>query len=163
MEAIECLKTRRSVRTYKPDPVERKIIEDIIDCGRLAATGMNTQPWEFIAVLDPSLRRTIADITEHGKFIADAPCCIAVVCEKVKYYIEDGSAATQNILVAARAHGLASCWVAADKKLYCGHIANILGVPETHTLMSLIAIGYSDAVPTPNKRSLREVIHWDVF
>jgi nitroreductase len=163
MDAIECLKTRRSVRSYKTDPIDRAVIEDIVDCGRLAATGMNLQPWEFVVITDPDMRRQVADITEYGKFIADAPCCIAIICENVKYFIEDGSAATQNVLLAARAHGLASCWVAGDKKPYARRIADMLGVPETHGLMSLVAIGHSDQTPTPSKRSLQDVLHWEKF
>ena len=163
MDAIECLKSRRSVRQYEPEPVERAIIEDIVDCGRLAATAINVQPWHFVAVTEPEMRGTIASITDYGKFIAEAPCCVAVFCEKVKYYLEDGAAATQNILLAARAHGLGSCWVAGDKKAYAGQICELLGVPDTHTLISLIAIGRAKSVPSPTKKSLDTVLHWEHF
>jgi nitroreductase len=163
MDAIECLKSRRSVRQYDPEPVERGVLEDIIDCGRLAATAINVQPWQFVAVTDPEMRGRIASITDYGKFIAEAPCCIAVFCEKVKYYLEDGAAATQNILLAARAHGLGSCWVAGDKKAYADQIRELLGLPDTHTLISLIAIGRAKAVPSPSKKSLNAVLHWEHF
>ena len=122
MDAIEALKTRRCVRSFKPDPLQKETLEDIIDCGRLAATARNEQPWEFVVVTDPAMRKQIADATDFGKFIANAPACIAVLCEDGKYYLEDGSAATQNILVAARAHGLGACWVAGDKKAYAPKI-----------------------------------------
>jgi len=72
MDAIEVLKTRRSVRAYKREAVPRKTIEDIVDCGRLAATAVNIQPWEFVVVTDQGTRRRIASYTEYGKFIADA-------------------------------------------------------------------------------------------
>lgn len=163
MDAIECLKTRRSVRSYKPGSIERSVIEDIVDCGRLAATAVNIQPWVFVAVTDPYKLSQIAGITDHGKFIGNASCCIAVFCEKVKYYLEDGSAATQNILLAARAHGLGSCWVAGDKKPYCGEIAQLLEVPEQYTLVSLIALGYAESVPNPSKKRLGEVLRWESF
>lgn len=163
MDAIQCLKTRRSVRSYRPAPIEQHIIEDILDCGRLAATAINIQPWAFIAITEPDLLRRVASITDHGKFIADAPCCVAVFCEKCKYYLEDGSAATQNILLAAHAHGLGSCWVAGDKKPYCDDIRVLLDVPDTHTLVSLIALGHAESVPSPTKKSLGEVLHWNKF
>lgn len=163
MDAIECIKTRRSVRTYKRAAVDREIIEDIVDCGRLAATARNAQPWAFVAVTEPEVLAKIATITEHGKFIADAPCCIAVFCEKVKYYVEDGSAATQNMLLAAKAHGLGSCWVAGDKKPYSDDIRTLLGVPASHTLVSLCAIGYSESVPSPAKKTIGEVLCWEKF
>ena len=116
MDAIEVLKTRRSVRAYKGEPVPRKVIEDIVDCGRLAATAVNIQPWEFVVVTDARMLRRIATATDYGKFIADAPMCVLVLCRDTKYYLEDGSAAAENILLASRAHGLGSCWVAGDKK-----------------------------------------------
>ncbi len=163
MDAIECLKTRRSIRSYKSTPIDRGTIEDIVDCGRLAATAINIQPWLFIAVTDPATLGKIGSITDHGKFIADSPCCIGVFCEKGKYYLEDGCAATQNILLAACAHGLGSCWVAGDKKPYCGEIGKLLGVPESHTLVSLIAVGHAESVPSPAKKPLTEVLHWDQF
>jgi len=138
-------------------------IEDIVDCGRLAATAINIQPWEFVAVTDSNERKRIADTTDHGPFIAEAPVCIVVLANDSKYYLEDGSAATQNILVAARAHGLGSCWVAGDKKPYADTICQMVGAPEGYRLVSLIAIGHVAATPEPPKRPLDEVLHWETF
>ena len=163
MDAVECIKTRRSIRQYKSEAVDREVIQDIVDCGRFAATAINIQPWKFVAVTSPEMLRRIASTTDHGKFIADAPCCIAVFCEKVKYYLEDGSAATQNILLAARAHGLGSCWIAGDKKPYCDEIRRLLNVPESCALVSLVAIGQSESVPSPAKKSLTEVLFWEHY
>jgi len=163
MDAIEALRTRRSVRVYKQNPVARHVIEEIIDCGRLAATGINIQPWEFVVVTDPDARKRIADITDHGKFIADAPVCVVVLAKDEKYYLEDGCAATQNILVGARAHALGSCWVAGDKKPYATSILELLGAPQGYKLVSLIAIGTPAVIPQPNKRPLSEVLHWEKF
>ena len=80
MDAMECLKTRRSIRAYTNEPVPQEVIEDIVDAGRLAATANNLQPWHFIVVTDLEMRRRIAGICEYGKFIADAPVCIVVFC-----------------------------------------------------------------------------------
>lgn len=164
MDAIEALKTRRSVRSYKSDPVPKKILEDIIDCGRLAATGINIQPWEFVVVTDPATRKELADTTDHGKFIADAPVCVVVLCKAdEKYLLEDCSAATQNIMVAARAHGVGSCWIAGDKKPYASQICQIVGAPKSHRLASLIAVGYAEEIPNPAKRPLSGVLHWEKY
>jgi nitroreductase len=64
MNAIECMKSRRSIRSFRNDPVPRTIIEDIVDCGRLAASANNLQPWIFVAVEDAEIRRTIAHATD---------------------------------------------------------------------------------------------------
>src|SRR5512140_764437 len=106
MDAIEVLKSRRSVRAYLATPVPKIILEDLIDCGRLAASANNLQPWEFVVVTDAATLRWLAQTATYGAFIATAPACIAVFCRDTKYFLEDGSAATQNILLAACAHGL---------------------------------------------------------
>jgi nitroreductase len=163
MDAIEALRTRRSVRIYKKDPVPKDVIESIVDCGRLAATAINKQLWEFVVITDEALRRGIAETTDHGPFIAQAPVCVVVLCRKDKYYLEDGCAATQNILVAAKAQGLGSCWVAGDKKPYAETIREMVGAPEGLVLISLIAIGYPVEESTPSKRSLADVLHWERY
>ena len=163
MEAIEVLKTRRSVRAYTRAPVPRKIIEDIVDCGRLAPTANNVQPWEFVVVTDPELLRKIAGTADYGRFIADAPVCVVVQSKETKYYLEDGSAATENILLAARAHGLGSCWVAGDKKPYATEICRLVGAPRGYKLISLVPIGYPAESPEKSKRPLSDVLHWEKY
>lgn len=163
MDAIKALKTRRSRRKYLSKPVDKKIIEDIIDCARLAATARNVQPWKFVIVTDDAMRKRIASIAEYGKFIADAPVCIAVFCENTKYYLEDGCAATENILLASNAYGLGSCWVAGDKKPYAREISEILNMPDNYRLISLISVGYSSDLFSPVKKELKDVIIWEKF
>ncbi len=163
MDAIEALKTRRSVRSFTKEPVSKSIIEDIVDCARLAATARNEQLCDFVVVTDQDKRKQIAAMAVNGPFIADVPVCIATVCREGTYYIEDGSAATQNILLAARAHGLGSCWVAGDKKPYAQAVMDILGAPAGYKLVSLVAIGHPASTPNPAKRPLSDVIHWEKF
>jgi len=163
MDAVEVLKTRRSVRAFTREPVAKEVIEDIVDCGRLAATAVNIQPWEFVVVTDTEMRRRIARTTDYGKFIADAPVCVVVLCRETKFYLEDGSAATENILLAARAHGLGSCWVAGDKKSYSAEICRLVGAPPSYKLVSLIPIGYSTESPEKAKRPLPDVLHWEKY
>ncbi len=163
MDALECLKTRRSVRAYTTDPVPTPIIEDLIDCARLAPTAMNRQPWSFVVVRDQATRARIAELTGHAAFLAQAPVCIAVFCRAGDYWIEDGSAATLNLLNAARAHGLGSCWVAGHPLDYAGPISTLLGAPSDHQLLSLVAVGHAAEDPHPDKRPLAEVLRWDRF
>jgi nitroreductase len=164
MDCIEALKTRRSVRAYTGEPVSREVIEDIIDCGRLAATAVNIQPWEFVAVTEPAMLRAIAGVADFGRFIAQAAVCVVVLCKDTKYYLEDGSNASQNILVAARAHGLGGCWVAGDKKPYAEKVARMVGAPEGYKVISLLAIGHAaDQQSHKDKRPLSDVLHWEKF
>jgi nitroreductase len=140
------------------------VLEKLVDAGRLAPTANNVQPWEFIVVTDDSTRKRVAAMTDYGKFIADAPATIVIFCKDTKYYLEDGSAATTNILIAAAALGLGACWVAGDKKTYAKEMNTVLGVPAAYKLISLIPVGYQ-AGPTPKvaKRALSDMLHWDRF
>ncbi|NMB24051.1 MAG: nitroreductase family protein [Firmicutes bacterium] len=163
MDAIQAIKTRRSIRKFQDKPIPRDVLENIVDCGRLAASGRNDQPWEFVVVTDPAIKDKIANATDYGKFIAQAAACIAVFCKDTTYYIEDGSAASQNILVSAWAQGVGTCWIAGDKKHYAETIGEIVKAPEGIKLVSLIALGYPNEQPTREKRELQDVLHWDSF
>ena len=163
MEAIKALKTRRSKRKFLPTSVTKKVVKDIIDCGRLAPSAVNIQPIEFIVVTKAKIRKRIAEMTDYGRFIAEAPVCVAIFSRQTKYYLEDGSAATENILLAAHAHGLGACWVAGDKKLYAEKVRQLLGAPQHFKLISLIPMGYSEQQPKPTKRKLKDVLHWEKY
>lgn len=164
MDAMEAITGRHSVRSFTGIPVPRATVERIVDAGRLAPTARNVQPWHFIAVTNAETRRALAALAVTGPCIADAPLCIAVFCAETKYWLEDGCAATENIIIAARAHGLAHCWVAGDKKPYAVQVAELLGAPPGQRLVSLVAIGRAKSAPVPPpKKSLAEVLHWEKF
>jgi nitroreductase len=165
MNAIEVLKARRSIRHYLSKTVEKEKIEIIIDCARLAPTAINIQPWEFIVLTDNKIKKAVAEATDHGKFIQDAPVAIIVICKNVKYFLEDGCAATTNILNAAYALGLGACWIAGDKKPYANKILELIQAPKEYQLVSLISLGYPLKATLDNqmKRPLNEVIHWETF
>jgi nitroreductase len=166
MDAIETIKTRRSVRDFQDRPVSREIIEEIIDAARFAPTARGVEPWEFVVITNQDALKAIAGLAENGRFLVQAQALIAVFCSDTKYYLEDGCAATQNILLAARALGVGSCWVAGDKKPYCASVNKLLSVPDSLKLVSLIAIGYpkqQDCFKTKERRGLGEIIHWEKF
>jgi nitroreductase len=166
MEAIDAIKIRRSVRQFQNKPISRNILEVLVDAGRYAATARDIQPWEFIVVTDRETLKKIAELAENGRFIADAASCIVVYTNDTKYFLEDGSAATQNILVAAASLGIGSCWVAGDKKPYCADVSYLLGVPMGYKLISIIVLGYpvdKNALNVAEKRSLKELLHWEKF
>ncbi|MFA5411646.1 MAG: nitroreductase family protein [Candidatus Omnitrophota bacterium] len=165
MEAKNAILGRRSTRNFNSQPVPQRLIEELIDCGRLAPTARNVQPWEFVAVTRRKALEDLAGIVaDNGRFIAGSSCCIAVFCRDTKYYLEDGCAATENILIRAADLGLASCWVAGDKKPYCEKVKALLNLPADFKLVSLIALGYSDAPgEAPEKKPLKEVLHWEKF
>jgi nitroreductase len=161
MDAITCLKTRRSIREYATTPVAQGVIEDIVDCARLAPTAMNRQPWTFVAIRDQATRQRLASIVEHAPFLAQAPVCIAVFCSGSEFWVEDGSAAIENLLLAAHAHGLGSCWVAGYQLPYAETIRDLLGAPAEARLLALVTVGWADESPAPEKRPLADVLRWE--
>ena len=112
MEAFEAIQKRRSVRKFTGEIIPREHLEKIVDAGRLAATGSNRQPWEFIVVTD---REMIDKLTVVGKWMRQAGAIIAVVLDPYsRWWVEDGSAAIENMLIASTALGYGSCWVEGD-------------------------------------------------
>lgn len=164
MEVLEAIKKRASIRSYLDKSIENEKLEHIIEAARQAHTARAIEPWEFIVLTDKDKIKAVADITDHGKFMKDAACCIAVYCQDTKYYLEDGAAATQNILLAATALGIGSCWIAGDKKAYAKDISLSIGVPEDLKLVSLISLGYAkEEARKQRKRALKDVLHWQRF
>ena len=162
MDALTCINTRYSCRSFRSDPVPRELLEQLIDAGRRAPSARKEEPIDFIIVTDPSTRAYIAELTNYGKFIAEAGACIVVVSKETPYYLEDGCIAAENILLAATALGLQSCWVAGDKKPYANDIVVKLSAPIGHKLIALLAVGYAQ-IPghQPQRRPLDRVLHWD--
>lgn len=161
--ATEVLKSRRSVRNYTSQAVPRAVIEDIVDCARLAPTAMNEQPWDFVVVTDRELLKRIPPMLGHAEFVANAAFAVVVLSRETAYAVEDCCAATENLLIAAAAHGLGSCWVAGTKQAYGPVVAKSLDAPEDRHLISIVSFGYPTEDPLVEKRPLQEVIHWEKF
>ena len=142
MDGLAMLYTRRSIRLFKQDPVADDIIKKIIKAGKCAATARNVQPCEMVLVKSKSLLKKLADIAATGRFIKDSAACIVLFTKDTKYYLEDGSAAAQNMLLAARYFNIASCWVAGDKKPYTEEIRELCHIGANYKLICLIALGY---------------------
>jgi len=164
MDVFVAIKKRCSVREYSDKLIPKDVIEKIVDAGRLAPTARKEEPWEFIAVTDKNTLKALAGLADHGRFIEGSAATIAVCCRDTKYYLEDGCAATENILVAAAGLGVVSCWVAGDKKHYSQAVLELLKAPAGYKLISMIALGYpmKDVVPL-KKRPLGEFLHWERF
>ncbi|NLO92270.1 MAG: nitroreductase family protein [Elusimicrobia bacterium] len=164
MDALKALTARKSVRSYAKKAVPERILEKVVNAARLAPSACNVQAWEFVVVTDAGLLSALAALCDYGSFIKDAGAAVIVASKDTKYYLEDGCAASENILIAAAACGLGGCWVAGDKKKYAPKVLDLAGLPEDYRLVSVLALGYprakSAGVP---KRPLSEVLHWQQF
>lgn len=186
-EKTAFMKDIRSIRSYKSDPIDKEILMDIVDAARMAPTARNIQPWEFVVVTDKSILQELSEVHVNGEFLKDAPACVVVLCNtNTEYFVEDGSAATQNIILSARLYGLKSCWIGGCKgpfyenedipmcegepcqilPLYddlCSKLKDIINAPRELELISIVSLGYSDESFEADKRPLEEVLHWDSF
>ncbi|MCK4462776.1 MAG: nitroreductase family protein [Candidatus Omnitrophica bacterium] len=164
METFDAISKRASVREYQSKPIEKPLLEKLVDAGRRAPTARAVEPWEFVVIIDKKTLQKLGTIANTGSFIKDAACCIAIYCKDIKYYLEDGCAATENILLAAADLGLGACWVAGDKKPYAGEVSKLLDASSDLKLVSLISLGWpkTDARQIKN-RKLEDVIHWEGF
>ena len=164
MDVLDAIKSRVSIRRYKNIPVTKEVLSDIVDCARLAPSGYNHQSWIFVVVTDSNIKGSIAEAAQWGRFIKDAGACIAVFCKVgEETMVEDGCAATENMIIAARAYDLGTCWVNSYKKSHSEKVKTILKCPAGYELITLLAIGYHEQQKSPPKKPLEEVIRWDGF
>ena len=161
MDALEAIQRRRSVREYTGDAIPREDIEKIVDAGRLAATGNNRQPWDFIVITKKDM---IEKLKVASQWMENAGAIIAVVLDSSsRWWIEDGAAAVENMLIASTALGYGSCWLEGYTLPREEEFKRLLNVPEEKRLLTLVPIGVPVEWPTVEKRPLEEVIHWEMY
>ena len=159
MDALEAIRKRRSVRKYTGEPIPREDLEKIVDAGRLAATGSNKQPWDFIVITN---RETINKLKVAARWMDKAAAIIAVVMDpSSRWWVEDGSAAVENMLITSTALGYGSCWLEGYTLPHEKEFKALLGVPEEKRLLTLVPIGVPAEWPSKEKKPLNAVLHWE--
>jgi len=155
MDVFEAIRKRRSVRTYASKPVLMKKLEKILEAARLAPSAVNFQPWHFIVVTDPEKREIIAKSGRWAGFIGEAPVVIVGCGDRKaspKWYVIDVSIAMQNMVFAATAEGLGTCWVGSfDEKV----VKRLLKIPAHMKVVALLTLGY----PREKLDIRRQMVH----
>lgn len=166
---LETIKDRRTILRFETTSIEDEKIQTILEAGRWAPSWLNRQPWSFILIKDQNVKEQLSEVVptvfNHG--IKEAPICIVVAVDTIKdpyHFIEDGSAATQNIVLATHSLGLGSAWVGVfslkdEKKSSENKIKEIVGIPKTHKVISLIPIGISKYSKKSNRKPLSQLIY----
>ena len=173
MDVFEAIKTRRSIRSFTQEAVSDEEIEMILDAARSAPSAGNIQPWIFIVVKNPEMKRRISRAALNQFFIEEAPVVIVVCADQERsrmgygsrganlYCIQDTAAATQNILLVAHALGLGACWVGA---FYEDEVRQALRVPRGVRPVAIVPIGHPAERPgAVFKRPLSEVVRYETF
>jgi nitroreductase len=163
MNLLEGIYTRRSVRHFTDQPVDREQLLEVIKAGTWAPSGLNNQPWRFVIVRSEDVRRELAKNTRYNFVIERAPACIAVFVDKSVMYsdVKDHQsmgACIQNMLLAAHALGLGAVWLGEILK-NASAVRSLFGLPENLELMAVVAIGHPAAGQHSSRRKdLAEVL-----
>ena len=148
MDAMDAVLSRRSIRRYTEKPVQDETIKELLEAAMSAPSAGNEQPWHFVVISERKILNEIPRFHPYSQMLRDAPVAI-LVCgdEQLQkyqgYWVQDCSAATQNILIAIQAKGLGAVWLGVYpiEERVVG-LRKLLGIPEHVIPFSLISIGY---------------------
>ena len=173
METIECIKSRRSVRSFSDKDVPELLVDEILEAAIQAPSAGNIQEWEFIIVRKRDVKKKLSEAAFSQASVAKAPVVI-VSCANLDeigraygqrgkdvYSIQDSAVATQNLMLAAHDKGLGTCWVGSfDEK----EVQDILVLPKHVRPLAMIILGYpTGSVRKPERRKLSEVVHEEFY
>jgi nitroreductase len=180
MELEVALKSRRSIRRYKPKDVPQNLVDELLDLARFAPSSMNGQPCSFIVIRDPAIRSRLADLKDEccpmekrhfpATMIRTAPVVIAVCVDRQCGHdriIENGVLAASHLLLAAHGRGLGSVFMTAyrdDEPRLLIEVRKLLAIPDDVDPIALLPLGYPDEMPPPKiMKPLSSLIHHDRF
>lgn len=173
MDFYQVIRTRRSVRSFKGDPIPEKVLNKVLEVARIAPSGGNRQPWKFILVKDAELKQKMIPLCNNQRFVAEAPVLVVACGQRLPtnrggYMGEMGvlldvSIAFTHLILAARAEGLGTCWIGAfDNE----RIKKLLHVPEGYEVVAATPLGYpaEDVFTEPrNRKDLDEIVSLNKF
>ena len=146
MQTLEAIRKRRSVRRYTGGEISREALLTIVDAGRRAASGHNKQPWDFLIVTDPPLIQQMSE--RCSPWLAKASAVIVLVVDpSSRWWMEDGSAAAENICLAATDLGYGSCWLEGNMLPHEEQFRQWLGIPASRRILTLLPIGVPESWP----------------
>lgn len=170
-DAFDAITTRTSTREYKPTPIPRATVEKLLEAARLSPSANNVQPWHFIVVTDPEKRKALSKGI-YAKFLKNTPAVIALCGDQQaspKWYVVDVALAGENMVIAATAEGLGTCWIGSFEEK---DVKELLAVPENFRVVALLAVGYAkehEGVTTKimklvrRRKALSEICSWERF
>ena len=162
-EMLNLLKTRRSVRAYKADPVPEELLDQVLEAGTYAPSAMGRQSPTLIAVTSPKYREQISKLnaavmgTDKDPYYGAPVIVLALADPTIGPWVEDASCALENMMLAAHALGLSTVWVHREREIFDSEAGKALlrkwGLPETLRGVGSIALGYGAAsAPQPKPR-----------
>ncbi len=169
---MENILTRTSIRAYQDKPVEDAKIEQMLRAAMAAPSAGNKQPWRFIVIKDKNTLKSISENFHTMKMAEKAPLAI-VVCgdlnatfpgDGLDYWVEDTSAATENLLLAAHSLGLGAVWCGIyPMKERVALLKEMLNIPDNIVPLNVVPIGYPAEDPAPKDKWKPEEIHYETW
>lgn len=168
VDFYEVVRRRRSIRAYKPDPVEDEKLLRVLEAARLAPSAANRQPWHFIVVRDPEVKEKLGKAYPREWFVK-APVIIVACADPTvawrrrdgeEYWKVDLAIAMEHLVLAAANEGLGTCWIAAfDERA----VKEALGIPEHIRVVALTPLGYpaEEKGPVTDRKPLDQIVHYD--
>jgi len=159
--------SRRSVRRFRTGEIPAAMLEDLLAAGMAAPSAVAKDPWHFIVLCRPERLQGLADCLPHGQMLRQASAAIVLCGELARahdglesYMLQDLSAATENILLAASMLGLGGCWLGIHPRAErIAAVSNFCALPEGIIPVSGIALGWPEQPPQPRSRYRTECIH----
>jgi nitroreductase len=149
MDVMTAIQTRRSVRAYKPDPIQPDLLERVTDAMRVAPSACNYQPWHFVLVTQSELIKKLAQASHAQMFIAEAPVLVVACAEAAQAYPRMGgywnsadidvAIAMVHLTLAATEAGLGTCWIGAFDE---GAVKDLLGIPNEAKVVAMTPLGW---------------------
>lgn len=167
MDALQAISGRRSIRKYKEGDVSDDLVQQLLQAGMSAPSAGNEQPWHFIVLRDRQILNAVPNFHPFSKMLREAAVGI-VVCGDLKeevykgYWVQDCSAAAQNILIAAHALGLGAVWLALypmEDRVTAAR--KLLGFPEHVMPLCIISVGWPGEEKPPADRFRQDRVHRD--
>ena len=165
-DVLDLLKSRRSIRKYKDQPVEEEKIQKCLEAARWAPSASNKQPWEFLIVTEKDVRKKLSEIHPYARFVAESPVVFIPLTNPEihqKYHMSDTALATMQYMIEAHSLNLGTCWAGVIESSIEPEIKKLLNVPEHLNVLGLVATGYADEEPTRTRKELEELIHYERY
>jgi nitroreductase len=162
-DVLKAIKNRRTIRRFKPNPIDEEMLQMILEAGRWAPSFSNLQPWKFIVIKDQGLKNALDKAARESVLhlgIHEAPVVILVCVDRridPLHAIEAGAAATQNMSLAANSLGLGAGWIGIWGTEAEASIQKIFKFPETLRIVSLLPIGIPAESPESSRKPIEEL------
>jgi nitroreductase len=167
MDALLAILSRRSIRKYTAQALSAKTVQTLLEAAMAAPSANNTQPWHFVVVTERATLTTLAAVLPHGQMLKQAPLAIAVCAEVAtdeRTWVQDCSAATENILVAAQALGLGGVWLGVyPREERVAGVAQALCLPAGVTPLCVLSLGYPAEEKGPAGRYDATRVHHETW